>query len=60
MISTMSNSGKTSYGVTEFTCDTLEDVENLPSQGCAPGSVAIVISTGAIYMMNSKGEWVEV
>jgi hypothetical protein len=60
MISTMENNGKTVYGVATYTCDTPEDVEDLPSQGCSPGSAAFVISTGQIYMMNSKGEWVEV
>lgn len=60
MVSVMSNSGKTTYGIQEFVCDTLEDIKDLPQNGAAPGSAAIVISTGAIYMMNSEGEWVEV
>lgn len=59
MVSIMSNSGHTGYGIKEFVCDTLDDIENLPID-VKPGSAALVISTGAIYMINSKGEWVEV
>jgi hypothetical protein len=55
----MSNSGHTGYGIKEFVCDTLDDIENLPID-VKPGSAALIISTGAIYMINSKGEWVEV
>lgn len=60
MISTMSNGNKVTYGVAQYCCDTEDDIQNLPSTGCAPGSVAFIIETGAVYMMNSKGEWVEV
>jgi hypothetical protein len=60
MVSTMSNGNKKAYGVAEYVCDTEDDIKDLPSSGCAPGSAAFVISTGTVYMMNSKGEWVEV
>lgn len=59
MVYITSNSGHTAYGIKEFTCDDIEDVQDLPVD-VKPGSAAIVISTGAIYMINSKGEWVEV
>ena len=58
MISTISNSGKLAYGLQDFICDTPADIKDLPSNGCAPGSTASVISTGDEYIMNSKGEWI--
>lgn len=59
MISVMSNSGHTGYGIKEFVCDTLDDINDLPIDA-KQGSVAFIISTGTVYMLNSKGEWVEV
>lgn len=53
-----SNDGDTAYGIKEFACDTPEDLKNLPS--CSMGSVAIVISTAEVYMLNSKKEWVKI
>lgn len=38
-----SNDGDITYGVKEFVCDTIDDLETLPS--CQMGSVAIVIAT---------------
>lgn len=52
-----SSDGDIAYGVKEFACDTPEDLQALPD--CAMGSVAIVISTAEIFMMNSKKEWVK-
>ena len=58
-VSIMSNSGHVGYGIKEFVCDYPEDIENLPVD-VKPGSAAFVVSTGTVYMINSKGEWVEV
>lgn len=52
-----SNDGDISYGIKEFACDTPEDLKDLPS--CTMGSVAIVISTAEVFMLNSKKEWVK-
>lgn len=41
--------------VCEYLCDFEGDVPNLPV--CAPSSMAICIDTGAIYMVNTSGEW---
>lgn len=46
-----SNDGDIAYGVKEFACDTLEDLKTLPP--CSMGSVAIVISTAEVFMLNS-------
>lgn len=51
------NDGDVAYGVKEFVCDTLDDLNTLPP--CQMGSVAIVIATAEVYMKNSKGEWVK-
>lgn len=56
----------------EFICDKVADIENLPSnQGlgniragddlsklCSTGSIAIVLETSDVYMINTEGEWV--
>ena len=52
-----SNDGDVAYGLKEFVCDEPEDLKDLPS--CAMGSVAIVISTAEVYMINSKKVWVK-
>lgn len=58
MISLLSVSGKTVYGICEYVCDKEEDVETLPE---APmGSTALVIETGNVYMINSEKEWVKI
>lgn len=52
-----SNDEDVAYGVKEFVCDSIDDLEILPS--CQMGSVAIIIATASVYMKNSKGEWVK-
>lgn len=51
-------SGKVYTYVSEFACDTVADLQNLP-QNAAPGSVAIIIATSQVYMKNSQGQWIE-
>ena len=36
-----------------------EDVKKLPIN-CKPGSAAICLEDGSVYMMNSKHEWKEI
>ena len=55
----MSQSGHTAYGLKEFALDTPEDLNNLPID-ITPGSIAFIISTGSVYMLNNQSEWVEV
>lgn len=45
---------------TEYAVDTPADIASLPTERkyIKPGSVAIVISTSDVYMLNSHGEWV--
>lgn len=39
----------------KFILDTEADVANLPK--CCPGSHALVVDGGIIYMVNASGEW---
>lgn len=47
------------YGVNEYVCDSVQDLDSLPT--CEPGSSAIVLEEGntAVYMKNSQGKWVK-
>ena len=60
MINDMSTSGHVKYGLKEYVLDTPDDIENLPVSGIPVGSFAFIISTSQVYMLNSKGEWLEV
>lgn len=59
MYSVISHDGDTQYGVNEYVCDSIDDLVILPR--CAAGSTAIVLEKDnpAVYMKNSKGEWVK-
>lgn len=60
MVSTMTNGGHTLHNLKEYVVDTVKDLDNLPIEGIPMGSVALVISTSAVYMLNGKHEWVEI
>lgn len=49
--------GRTDYNYKEFICDAVEDLSKLPVNSASAGSVAYVIATGDVYMLNSKKEW---
>lgn len=44
------------YGVNQYAIDSADKLENLPKT-CMPGSAAIDISTGDVYMLNTSREW---
>lgn len=58
MISKLSQSGHTSYGLIEYVLDNESDMDDLPVDSPI-GSTAFVISTTSSYMINSKGEWIK-
>lgn len=58
MINVGSIAGKEVKALTEYYLDDAKDVNDLPTT-CAPGSTAIVMETAQVFMMNSRGEWVE-
>ena len=54
-----SSNGKKQYNVNEYVIDTLDDINKIPAYA-AMGSTVFVISTGALYMKNSDGNWVAI
>lgn len=59
MYSIIKRDTDTVYNVNEYMCDSVEDLDSLPR--CASGSIAIILEKGntAVYMKNSKDEWVK-
>lgn len=51
-------SGKPVKGLTEFYCDDVNDIKDLPTEGIAPGSTAIVIASGRVFILNCSMKWV--
>jgi hypothetical protein len=41
----------------DIICDTEDDVSTLPES--APGSTALVVATGEVYIVNASGKWVK-
>ena len=58
MYKLIAHDGGSVYGINEYVCDTPEDISNLPP--CDMGSMCLVISTGDLYIMNSKKAWVKI
>lgn len=57
MISLYKQDGEVLYGIKEFFLDSIEDLQNLPTN-IRSGSTAIVISTGRKYVLNGSKQWV--
>ena len=51
-----STNGQVQYNVDEYVIDSPEDVETLPRK-CAPGSAALCLSNGEVYVKGPTGEW---
>lgn len=51
--------GRVDYNYKEYYLDTEDELILVPSGDCCPGSIAYVIATGKVYMLNSKKEWKE-
>lgn len=49
--------GETLYGIKEFLVDSSADLPALPTNIKA-GSTALIISTGELFILNSKKKWV--
>ena len=45
------------YNYKEFYLDSAEELKDINVNDCCPGSVAVVISTGEVYMLTNKKEW---
>ena len=49
---------RTDYNYKEYVLDTKDDLVNINTGECCPGSVAYIIDSKELYMLNSKKEWV--
>ena len=49
---------RTDYNYKEYVLDTKGDLANINTGECCPGSVAYIIDSKELYMLNSKKEWV--
>lgn len=58
MFAITGNSGHVAYGIKEFVCDTVADIDELPID-IAPGSTALVIDGTKVFMLNNQHEWKE-
>lgn len=62
MVQLIGQGGKTSYKIESHIADTLEDMKNLPTDlnDCGMGSTCFIIETAQLFVLNSKGEWIEI
>lgn len=58
MYSITKQNDSVSYGIKEFTCDTIEDLEELPD--CSMGSSAIVLKPLGVYIKDGNKEWIKI
>lgn len=57
MFSLYGQNGQIAHGIREYMCDTKDDVKDLPVN-ISPGSMAFIIDTGDLYILNHSREWV--
>ena len=58
MYSIIKQNDNNSYGLNQYVCDTEEDVQNLPTN-IKIHSIALVINSGRIYILNGEKKWVK-
>lgn len=46
------------YNYKEIYIDTAEEKENVDTKNLCPGSVLYIISTGEVFILNNKKEWI--
>lgn len=51
--------GRSDYNYKEYYLDTLDELSTIPVYECATGSVAYIIATQQVFILNSKKEWKE-
>lgn len=51
--------GRVDYNFKEYYLDNESELDGVPVKECCPGSIAYIIDSGKIYMLNSKKEWKE-
>lgn len=50
--------GKVDYNYKEYYLDTEEELSEIDVNSCCPGSIAFIITTGKVFMLTNKKEWV--
>lgn len=58
MYAVRAHDGDIEYGVNEYVCDTVEDLESLPR--CKMGSTVLVLDTSSVYVKDGNGDWREI
>lgn len=46
--------------INQFICEDIDDLNSIPEKDRIFGSLAYIISSGMLYIANSKGEWMVV
>ena len=54
----LTQGNKKDYKYSEYVVDTKADLDNINTLDDCPGSVAYVVETGEVYILNTKKEWV--
>lgn len=47
------------YRYKEIIIDTEADLASVETEDVCPGSIVYVVNSGAMYMLNTKGEWIK-
>ena len=50
--------GRVDYDYKEIYLDTADELENVDTRTMCTGSVAFVIATSTVYILNSQKQWV--
>ena len=50
--------GRVDYNYKEIFLDTADELDDIDIKQVSVGSVAFVIETGTVYILNSQGEWI--
>lgn len=48
--------GRVDYNFKEYYLDTASELSSVPVRDCCPGSIAYIIDSGKVYMLNSLKE----
>lgn len=51
--------GRVDYNYKEYYLDSIAELSTIPVYECATGSVAYIINTQQVFILNSKKEWKE-
>ena len=61
MIYLLKQGGRVDYNYKEFIVENAEDINAIViNEDICPGSTCFVVSTGQVFMLNTKKEWVTI